>query len=288
MTQATSRVRSPAVAGLFYPADAPSLRRTVQECVDGPVRTPVGGGPPAGDGAGRSPSALRGVVVPHAGYVYSGATAGLGYRLLDTERPPPRLVLLLGPAHFVPVDGLSLSSADLWRTPLGDVPLDAQGRDLLLERGASSRDPVRVDDEAHQPEHSLEVQLPFVQTVLPGVPVLPVLVGRTDPGEVADLLSLWWDDPRVVVVVSTDLSHYEPDASARAHDARTAAAVLRSDAGAIGDRDACGARPLRVLLTLAARGPARVRQLGLATSADTGGSPRRVVGYGAFSVEQVA
>jgi hypothetical protein len=222
--------------------------------------------------------------------VYSGPTAGLGYRLLDTEGPPPRRVLLLGPAHVVPVDGLALSSADVWRTPLGDAPLDIEGRDQLLARAAATRPgvPVRVDDGAHQPEHSLEVQVPFLQTVLPDVPVLPVLVGLTAPDAVATLLTRWWDDPATVVVVSTDLSHYEPDASARAHDTRTAAAVLRADAGAIGDRDACGARPLRVLLALAARGHVQVRQLGLATSADSGGSPRRVVGYGAFAVEAVA
>jgi AmmeMemoRadiSam system protein B len=105
---------------------------------------------------------------------------------------------------------------------------------------------------------------------------------------VADLLTPWWEDRSTLVVVSTDLSHYEPDASARAHDAQTAAAVLRADAVAIGDRDACGARPLRVLLTLAGRGHARMRQLGLATSADAGGTPRRVVGYGAFAVEATA
>jgi AmmeMemoRadiSam system protein B len=274
----TRHRRPPAVAGLFYPAEPERLAASLQQCLDALPRRDV----PATTAA---PGArLRALVVPHAGYVYSGPTAGVAYRRLlglpaDAR---PRTVLLLGPPHRVPVAGIAVSSAQAWTTPLGDVPLDVDGRDRLL---AAAPDHVLADDHAHASEHSLEVQLPFLQSVLPGVPVLPLLVGDLAPGAGARVLRPWWHDPTVLVVVSTDLSHYEPAASAERHDARTAAAVCAADPSSVGDRDACGARPLRVLLTLAAADGARVRLLDRRTSADTAGSPERVVGYGAFAVE---
>jgi AmmeMemoRadiSam system protein B len=195
------------------------------------------------------------------------------------------VVLLLGPAHYVPVLGMAASSADAWTTPLGEVPLDGAGRETLLRQAP---DVVGVSDGAHGPEHSLEVQLPFLQTVLPGVPVLPLLVGDVPATTGARVLLPLWQDPSVLVLVSSDLSHYEPAASAERHDGRTAAAICALDVAGIGDRDACGARPLRVLLTLAAASAATVRLLDRRTSADTAGTPDRVVGYGAFAVEVAA
>ena len=272
------RGRPPAAAGTFYPADPARLATTVQRCLRAEATAEAPSAPPA---------RLRALVVPHAGYVYSGPTAGVAYRLLAALAPSdrPRTVLLLGPAHYVPVLGLAASSAQVWTTPLGDVTLDVGGRDALL---AAVPRVVAVDDAAHRPEHSLEVQLPFLQTVLPGVPVLPLLVGQVTAAEGAEVLLPLWQDPSVLVVVSSDLSHYEPAASARRHDARTAAAICALDAVGVGDADACGARPLRVLLALAAADPATVRLLDLRTSADTAGTPDRVVGYGAFAVEVAA
>jgi AmmeMemoRadiSam system protein B len=269
------------VAGLFYPSKPEQLARSVQQCLDALPRHDV----PATTAA---PGArLRALVVPHAGYVYSGPTAGVAYRSLLAlpADARPRSVLLLGPPHRVPVAGIAASSAQVWRTPLGDARLDVDGRDRLL---AAAPDHVYVDDGAHADEHSLEVQVPFLQTVLPGVPVLPLLVGDLDPATGARLLQPWWHEPSVLVVVSTDLSHYEPAGSAERHDARTAASVCAASAASVGDRDACGARPLRVLLTLAANDRARVRLLDRRTSADTAGSAHRVVGYGAFAVEVTA
>lgn len=126
--------------------------------------------------------------------------------------------------------------------------------------------------------------MPFLQQALPGVPIVPLLVGSRDSPAVADLLRPWWDDPATLLLVSTDLSHYEPQRVAQQLDARTADAVCRVDADDIGDRDACGARPLRAVLRLAAADGTRVRLLDLRTSADTAGDPYRVVGYGAFAV----
>ncbi len=270
------RVRPAAVAGRFYPGRGEALERQVSTYLDAV--------PPEAPGPSEPPAALKALVVPHAGYVYSGQVAALAYRLLRGASVAPDRVLLLGPAHFVPVDGVALSGAAAWATPLGEAPIDVGGRADLLGRDATL--PVVVDDAAHQPEHSLEVQVPFLQVLLPGRQVLPVLVGEGDPAAVAALLQPWWDDAGTLVVVSTDLSHYEPDAMARRHDTATAEAVLGCDPDAIGDRDACGARPLRVLLTWAKRPSTTVRLLGLATSADVGGDPARVVGYGAFAAER--
>ncbi len=194
-------------------------------------------------------------------------------------------MLLLGPPHRVPVWGLQVSAADVWSTPVGDMPVDEAGRRALLAAAAARGhgDLVEVSDTAHLPEHSLEVQVPFLLATLPGVPVLPVLVGEGDTDEMADCLTDWWAAASLVVV-STDLSHYEPQAGAQQHDARTAAAILAADPARIGDRDACGSRALRVMLTLARRAGASVRELDRRTSADTAGTPDRVVGYGAYLV----
>ena len=274
MSARTGRVRRPAVAGLFYPDDPGRLAGDVRRHLHAPAPHPH---PQVSD--------CRAVVVPHAGYVYSGPVAGVAYRLLPGLASRVERVLLLGPPHRVPVWGLQVSAADVWSTPVGDMPVDDAGRRALVDAAAARGhgDLVEVSDAAHAPEHSLEVQVPFLLSTLPGVPVLPVLVGDADPADLADCAADWWDVGSLVVV-STDLSHYEPQASAQQHDARTSAAILAADPGAIGDRDACGARALRVMLTLARRAGASVHELDRRTSADTAGTPDRVVGYGAYLV----
>lgn len=271
--------RPPAVAGLFYPGEAHALRTQVQRHLA--AVAPVAGTPdtaPLPD--------LRALVVPHAGYVYSGPTAGIAYRRLVPLAGRVRRLLLLGPPHFVRVLGVAASGAHRWRTPLGDVEVDDVGRTALLKASHDEGVPwlVAVDDDPHVREHSLEVQLPFIQVTLPEASVLPVLVGDGPVDAVAGLLDEWWCDD-ALIVVSTDLSHYEPQRSAQRHDAHTAAAIVAADADAIDDRDACGARALRVLLTMAAQRGASVRELDRCTSADTAGTPDRVVGYGAFAVQ---
>lgn len=274
MTVRPMRVRRPVVAGLFYPDDPARLAGDVRAHLQAPAPRPL-----------PQVSECRALVVPHAGYVYSGPVAGVAYRLLPALASRVDRVLLLGPPHRVPVWGLQASAAQAWSTPVGDMPVDEAGRRALLAAAAARGhgDLVEVSDAAHGPEHSLEVQAPFLLAVLPGVPVLPVLVGEADPDDLADCVADWWDEGSLVVV-STDLSHYEPQASARQHDARTAQAILAADPGGIGDRDACGARALRVMLTLARRAGASVHELDRRTSADTAGTPDRVVGYGAYVV----
>lgn len=260
-------MRPPAVAGAFYPADAAELAEALRLAFADAVR-------PEPDAP--VPGAL---VVPHAGYVYSGAVAASAYLRIEPARHRIRRVVLLGPSHRVPLRGLALSSADAWATPLGLVPLDPGA-------GATLRDlpGVGVDDRAHGPEHSLEVQLPFLQTVLDDFALVPLVVGDAATDEVAAAIDALWSGPETLVVVSTDLSHYHPYADAVRLDTRTAAAVATLRPDDITDRDACGARPLRGLLRTAGRRHLSVRQLDLRNSGDTAGDKERVVGYGAFAV----
>lgn len=261
------RLRPPAVAGSFYPADPEALRAAIARAFADAV---------AADPAAPVPEAL---VVPHAGYVYSGPVAATAYARLRAGRAGIHRVVLLGPSHRVPLRGLGLSSADAWSTPLGEVELDHDhDRDLLTLPS------VAFADVAHAPEHSLEVQVPFLQAVLGEFRLLPIVIGDAGPQEVARALELVWGGPETVVVVSTDLSHYHPHRDAVRLDARTASAIVARDGAAIGDRDACGARPLRGLLEAAVRHDLTVQSLDLRTSGDTAGDLTSVVGYGAFAL----
>jgi MEMO1 family protein len=267
------QARPPAVAGSFYPADPHSLA----DDVDRYVARAADDLPELGGGR------LAAIVAPHAGYVYSGPVAGHAYaalaRDLARRSDPVRRVWLLGPAHYVPLRGGALSGADRFTTPLGDVIVDH-----VAEQMAEQCLWVTVDDAAHAPEHSLEVQLPFLQRVLPDVPVVPLLVGHGDAERVGSFLARVMEGPGSLVVVSTDLSHYLDLASARRQDAVTSQHVLAGEWRRVADRDACGASALRALLAAVGRTASHVTQLDLRTSGDTAGLPDRVVGYGAFAV----
>ena len=256
-------VRPPAVAGTFYPASADALAESLRQSFAGAV-VPLDDAP--------VPKAL---VVPHAGYVYSGPVAASAYLRLAGGRQVIRRVVLLGPSHRVPLDGMAVPSVDGLATPLGIVALDA---DLRVEAG------LPADDLPHAAEHSLEVQLPFLQTVLDDFAVLPVVVGRAAADDVADVIERVWGGPETVVVVSTDLSHYHPYDEAAARDERTAAAVSAGRWEDVADMDACGAYPLRGLLAVARRRGLRIERLDLRNSGDTAGDRERVVGYGAFAL----
>jgi AmmeMemoRadiSam system protein B len=215
------------------------------------------------------------IIVPHAGYVYSGRIAAEGYaRVRGTGA---RRVVVLGPSHFVPLRGTAVPAAEAWLTPIGTVEVDAGLRAAAASAGAT------IDDDPHAPEHAIEVQLPFLLRALPpGWALLPVAVGLSHPTEIADLLEAL-HDLADLVIVSTDLSHYLDDASARRIDQRTAGAVLRLDPDGIGEDAACGRHPLRGMLAFAARRGLAPRLLRLGTSADASGDTSSVVGYGAFA-----
>ena len=185
----------------------------------------------------------KALVVPHVGYVYSAAIAASAYARIIPARSTIRRVVLLGPSHRVYVRGLAASSVDAFATPLGVVPIDASGRSIALELPG-----VRVDDRAHADEHSLEVQLPFLQNVLDDFELLPFSVGDATADEVAAVLDACWGGPETLVVISTDLSHYHRHDEATRLDARTAAAIVACRPDAVDDHDACGAYPLRGFL----------------------------------------
>lgn len=257
-------VRSPVAAGTFYPGDPDALAATVDALLDG-ARV---------SGRVTRPAAL---IVPHAGYVYSGPVAATGYARLVPWGESVHRVAVLGPAHFVALEGLALPTVSALDSPLGRVLADTDGGRVLVDKGLAV-----LSDAPHAIEHSLEVQLPFLQRILGEDWTCAALaVGRSEPELVADALDQLDAD---LVVVSTDLSHYEPQATAQLQDRRTAEAVVQRRPDQIGRLDACGARPLRGLLAWALRHDHHVELLDLRTSADTVGGPERVVGYGAFVV----
>jgi AmmeMemoRadiSam system protein B len=262
------------VAGRFYPAEPRALAELVDRLLAAALPEPAVTGP-----AGAGSAGLMALIAPHAGYQYSGPVAAAAYAHLAARRADVARVVVLGPAHYVPLTGMAVPAVDAFATPLGPLKVDADARERVV-----ALDDVTVDDEPHAPEHSLETQLPFLQRALgPTVQVLPVLVGDTPPDAVARLLSAV-AGPGTVAVVSTDLSHYLDLSAAHERDARTARAVVDRAERALGPDDACGYFPLRGLLRFADERDLAVRLLRLATSADAGSDPRRVVGYGSFLV----
>lgn len=256
--------RAPAVAGSFYPEDAGELAAEVDKH--------LGAGTPAVEAKGR----LKALIAPHAGYVYSGPVAGTAYRLLrDVAATRARRVVLMGPAHYVSVWGMAGPGVEAMATPLGEVRVDPVTAEVAP-----------AAPEAHAPEHSLEVHLPFLQRVLaPGFTVVPLLVGHARPEQVAEALEWLWGGEETVMIVSSDLSHYLPYVRARSVDEETARSIESMNAGAMEPDRACGAAPLRGLLQKAHERGLRCRRLDLRNSGDTAGDRRRVVGYGAFALE---
>jgi AmmeMemoRadiSam system protein B len=263
-------IRSPAVAGTFYPANADELARTVDALL---------AAAPAGTGGAEGVAGAY--VVPHAGHRFSGATAAHVYVQLRAGADGIARVVMAGPSHRVPLAGCAVPTATQWATPLGRVPIDVDGCAVLAATGHA-----RADDGPHAPEHSLEVQLPFLQRTLPAaVTVLPIAVGISTVEDVAGAIAaaVALDPPRTVVLCSTDLSHYLDEASAQSQDARTEQAILALDPDQVGVRDACGVFALRGLLGWARAGGLEASRLHRCTSADVTGDRSRVVGYGAFA-----
>ncbi len=265
------RVRQPAVAGLFYPDNPQVLLQTVQTLLkDNPCADPADGSAP--------PKVL---IVPHAGYAYSGPVAARAYNRLQGWQTKIRRVLLLGPAHRVPLRGVALPDASQFATPLGVVPVDAELVKRVQGLSGIAADLIRCDAHAHREEHSLEVHLPFLQCVLEDFTLLPLLVGECNPGPIAALLDALWGGQETLVVVSSDLSHFHDYATAKAIDQHTSAEIQAFSHQLRGD-EACGCRPLNGVLLAAQRRQMQIEPLDLRNSGDTAGDRQRVVGYGAY------
>ena len=257
-------IRQPAVAGRFYPGDPRSLEIMLQ----GFLR----------DTAGLSDAAPpKAVIVPHAGFLYSGPVAASAYACVAALRGEVERVVLIGPAHRVAFAGVAVPGADAFTSPLGTLTLDRAALDRVLELPQ-----VILHDAAHAHEHSLEVQLPFLQHVLGACRLVPLVVGAATPEEVAEVLECLWGGPETLLVVSSDLSHYEDQATARERDARTSRAIEALDARRLGHADACGCIPVQGLLLAAGRHGLSARTVDLRTSGDTVGPRDSVVGYGAY------
>jgi hypothetical protein len=256
--------REPAVAGSFYPRARGELKATVEHL--------LAGAPAAG-----TSDALLGVVAPHAGYVYSGGIAAKAFAAVAASGKSFSRVLLIGPPHYIAVRGVAAPSSQAFATPLGDIPIDSQAVGSLEDAGL-----VTIDDAPHAPEHSLEVELPFLQSVLGDFTIIPLLVGDAAPSRVANIVAAVQDE-KTLLVVSTDLSHYLDDATAQRRDLATAQAIERLDFTHLGPYDACGYAALNGALCAAKQSGWDIGRLDLGNSGDTSGDYSRVVGYGAWA-----
>jgi AmmeMemoRadiSam system protein B len=247
---------------MFYPADAGQLAREVRGFLAAPPARKL------------HPKAL---IVPHAGYIYSGPVAGSAYATLQDSAARIRRVVLLGPTHRVAVRGLALPDADAFDTPLGRIPLDQTAMQTVARLPQ-----VLVSDAAHALEHSLEVQLPFLQTVLGEFSLLPLAVGGASAEEVAEVLEAVWGGDETLIVISSDMSHYLPYSAAQFVDGKTAEDIVHLRQPIELDQ-ACGGIPISGLLLAARTHQLRPQLLDLRNSGDTAGDRSRVVGYAAFA-----
>ncbi len=259
------KVRPPAVAGTFYPGDPLELSREL----DGFLAAVTTQEHP--------PKAL---IAPHAGYIYSGPVAASVYARLKNATQPITRVILLGPSHRVPFVGLAVPSADYFETPLGEVPIDRASIERILPMSQ-----VYEMDEAHAYEHSLEVQIPFLQKTLGQFQLVPLVVGDATGAEVAEVLEELWGGPETLIVISSDLSHYLDYESARGIDSVTSKAIETLHGEAIGHNQACGRIPVQGLLIEARLHGLHAQTVDLRNSGDTAGPRDRVVGYGAYAFE---
>ena len=257
-------IRPPAVAGTFYPENPDTLRDVIEQNIaqTAPLsRTEI-------------PKVL---IVPHAGYIYSGPIAGSAYTLLVPYRQLINRVVIIGPSHRVGFHGVALSNADNFKTPLGLIPIDKKSQAKLAEIAG-----VHIMDKAHEAEHSVEVQLPFLQYMLDTFSIVPIVAGDASPQLIAKIIKTLWAGPETLILISSDLSHFHNYLTAQQLDRATSQAILTMDINAIDSQHACGCVGIRGLLTFTQQHPMETSILDVRNSGDTAGSKDSVVGYGAY------
>ena len=257
-------VRAPAVAGLFYPADTAELHAQVQQFLN--QIQPSAEAPP------------KAIIAPHAGYIYSGPIAATVYARLRAARDRITRVVLLGPSHRVGFRGIAASGMTAFETPLGQIPVDLEAVEL-----ARQVPDVGFLEQAHAQEHSLEVHLPFLQEVLGPFKLVPLVVGEARPQQVGAVLEALWGGPETLIVISSDLSHYQDYRTAQRMDRETSRAIETLRFEDIGYEQACGRNPVNGLLWVARRKNLHVETIDLRNSGDTAGPRDQVVGYGAYA-----
>ena len=261
------KIRPAAVAGMFYENNASLLRRDLDRLLESVGNTLI-----------PNPVQLKALIVPHAGYVYSGMTAAAAYALLKPKAETISRVVLLGPVHRVPIRGLALSGHDIFRTPLGDIKIDAQACARV-----TGLPQVSVNQQAHAAEHSLEVQLPFLQRVLPAFSLVAFAVGNATSEEVAEVIEALWGDEETLFIISSDLSHFHSYDEALEIDRQTVADILTLKPK-LTHEQACGGTPLNGMLLAAQRHGLTAQLLDCRNSGDTAGDKNRVVGYASFAL----
>jgi AmmeMemoRadiSam system protein B len=256
-------IRPAAVAGRFYPAGAAELERMVEGFLE--------------DAQAGSVDNLKAVVAPHAGYLFSGPIAGSAFHSWAKQRGNSHLVVLLGPSHYIDFHGIALPGARAFGTPFGAVPIDSQGVEKL--RGLPQ---VHQFPAAHEREHCLEVELPFLQRMIPDLAIVPLVVGEASDEEVREVIAVLWGGDETRIVVSSDLSHYHDYETAQCLDQATAALIESGRPEQLSAGQACGYLAIRGLLLAAKQHGLGGRTLDLRNSGDTAGPRHSVVGYGAF------
>lgn len=260
LTAQASRVA--VAAGSFYPGSVANLSRTVSGLL-------------ASARSGERPG-LSAIIVPHAGYVYSGSVAARAFARVPNAKNRFHRCVIVGPSHFVAFNGIAAPSHISFATPLGELPVDVDAVQALVSEAR-----VVINDAAHEQDHAIEVELPFLQAIFGTVPIVPLLFGLTSARAVAAAIAEVWND-KTLLVVSSDLSHYEDYEAARHRDRRTAEAIEDFDERAIGPADACGHLGIRGALIEAGRRGLAIQRIALCNSGDTAGDKRSVVGYGAW------
>lgn len=255
--------RPPAVAGQFYPDDPQQLSSLVNTLLATAKEV--------------SSTSIKAIIVPHAGFIYSGPVAATAYAALRQQAETVHRVVLLGPSHRIPFHGIATCSAREYQMPSGAIKIDRPIMDSLQDWPQ-----VRELDEAHANEHSLEVQLPFLQTLLDEFTLVPLVVGECTAEQVAEVLQQVWGGAETLIVISSDLSHYHPYDEARFLDQQTSDAILNLTPDRIQYEDACGRNPVKGLLVAARQRQLQCKIADLRNSGDTAGSKDRVVGYGAY------
>lgn len=258
-----NQIRQPAVAGMFYPADKQLLKDDIHQYLN--------------QAHGEQVISPKAIVVPHAGYIYSGPIAASAYKQIIPLKDIITRVVLLGPSHRVAFTGLAVPESDVFNTPLGNISIDQKGIQLL-----AGMPQVIASDQAHREEHSLEVQLPFLQEILGEFSLIPLVVGDAERHEVAEVINRLWGDEHTLIVISTDLSHYHEYSEAKQLDRTTSDAIENLKPDLISYDDACGRNGLKGMMTVAEEKNLSVDILDLRNSGDTAGDKNRVVGYGAY------
>lgn len=256
-------IRKAAVAGMFYPKDANELHAcvdTLMRQIDVDIKHP------------------KAIIAPHAGYIYSGPVAASVYGCFEGQPLAIQRVVLLGPAHSVSFHGIAASSADYFETPLGKIAVDHDTLEPIIEQGL-----VKYFDLAHEQEHCLEVQLPFLQQLFhENFKIIPLVVGDTNPSQIAKTLRALWGGPETLIVISSDLSHYHDYVTAKRLDQQTSLSIEQFHEEELDYESACGRLPIQGLLKVAKGFGMQCKTLDLRNSGDTAGSRDRVVGYGAY------